>query len=42
MMILDSFWSAVVFVLTITGALTWGAVFFLIWFHWMCSRPPKE
>lgn len=42
MMILDSFWSAVVFVLATTGALAWIAGIFLVWFYWMCKRPPKE
>ena len=42
MMILDSFWTGVVAVLALSGAIAWIAVIFLIWFYWMCNRPPQE
>lgn len=37
MMVLDSFWSAVFFVLAASGAIAWIAFIFCIWYYWMCS-----
>ena len=30
------------YVFAVTGALCWACMIFLIWFFWMCQRPPEK
>lgn len=38
----DDFRQIWIFVFAFTGALCWLCAIFLIWFYWMCRRPPEK
>jgi hypothetical protein len=42
MMVLDSFWTAILFVLAATGALCWLCAILMTIYFWMCKPTRSE
>jgi hypothetical protein len=39
---IGEFWNVMLLIFTVTGALCWLSMIVLIWFYWMCKRPPEK
>jgi hypothetical protein len=39
---MSDLWNIFVLTMALTGALCWSCMILLIWFYWMCKRPPEK